>query len=155
MRRRYRDSLVDDIFESFFDGLTGNRHRSLGDKALGQEQDVDKRGRALWRPHTDVYRTPDGVVIAVDLPGMAREDVEVLLEGWKVTIKGERQGPNEVDVIDKWESPQGRFEVSVELPDNVDRDDVDARMKNGRLIILFPYLGGPIIEGTYKVVVEQ
>ena len=103
----------------------------------------------------DIYRTPDGVAIALDLPGMSREEVEVLLEGWKLTIRGERRGPNELDIVEQWESPQGKFEVSIELPDNVDRDEPDAKMKDGRLLVLFPYKGGPIIEGTYRVVVDE
>ena len=155
MRRRRGSSLIDDFFESFFADLTETRHRRLGPRVLGQKEEVDKRGRALWRPHMDLYRTPDGVAIALDLPGMSREGVDVELDGWKLTIRGKRPGPNEVDVIEQWESPQGKFEVSVELPNNVDRDNPEAKMKDGRLVVLFPYLGGPIIEGTYRVVVDE
>jgi len=131
-------TLVDDVLSSLFPSSS----------------EVDRRGRACWRPAVDVYRTPDGVVVACDLPGVPREAIELTMAGRMLTVSGERPGPDDVDVVESWQSPRGPFSVTVRLPVGVDRDGADARLKDGRLVVLLPYEGGPVIEGTYRVVVE-
>ena len=43
-----------------------------------------------WTPNTDVYATDNGLVIKVELAGMRKEDLQLVIEGNKVKISGQR-----------------------------------------------------------------
>src|SRR5678816_37763 len=43
-----------------------------------------------WVPNTDVYVTDDLLVIKVELAGMRKEDLELTVEGHRLTITGHR-----------------------------------------------------------------
>src|SRR5688500_758452 len=47
-------------------------------------------GETYWVPNTDVYITDGGLVIKVELAGMRREDLELVVEGNRVKIAGHR-----------------------------------------------------------------
>jgi HSP20 family protein len=44
-----------------------------------------------WRPHADVYRTPEGWIVKFDLAGVRPEDVTVALSGNGLTVSGTRR----------------------------------------------------------------
>jgi len=74
--------------------------------------------RPIWEPPADVFELERGVLVAVALPGVARERIEVRLEHGALVVIGER--PLTIDpgraVIRRLEIPYGRFERRIELP---------------------------------------
>ena len=48
-------------------------------------------GGAPWRPRADVYRTPDGWLVKLDLAGVRPADVTVTLSGNSLTVSGCRR----------------------------------------------------------------
>ena len=93
-----------------------------------------------WIPNTDVYATEDGLVIKVELAGMRREDLELVVEGNRVKISGHRP--------DRCRSPKckflvmeinyGAFETVIELPAGHDLARARAAYQNGFLRIDVP-----------------
>jgi len=70
------------------------------------------------------------------LPGVSPEDVDVEIENNIVTIKGEiKIERNENDRYLLKERPSGIFQRSIELPDDIDANQVDAELKNGVLTL--------------------
>jgi HSP20 family protein len=70
-----------------------------------------------WEPPIDVYETSDDFKIIIALPGVAQEQLSVLLEGDHLIIEGQRHLPNSVQAhIRRLEIPYGRFERHIELP---------------------------------------
>ena len=88
-------------------------------------------------PGIDISETDDQFQVQVELPGMERDDIEVSLENSVLTVNGERKFEEKENgkKFHKVESHYGTFSRSVQLPENVDADSVDAHYKDGILHI--------------------
>src|SRR6187431_1449274 len=51
-----------------------------------------------WTPAIDVYETADRYVVAAELPGMAREQIELAMADSQLTIRGQRVERSAEDV---------------------------------------------------------
>ena len=107
--------------------------------------DVDLLFDRLWRgfaapdawrssadtfdPRVDVSEGEDEIRFSAELPGLAEEDFEVVLEADRLTIKGEKKDEREEkrEGYHRVESLFGSFERSFRLPEGVDPDAVTAR----------------------------
>lgn len=92
-----------------------------------------------WTPPTDV-RVDDGqVILEMELPGVARDDVEVQVAGQVVTVTAERKAdtPEGQEVL-RAERATGRFERSFSLPWALDAEGVQAKLEKGVLRVSVP-----------------
>jgi HSP20 family protein len=108
------------------------RHQAPGD------------GESQWTPNTDVYLTESGLVIKVELAGMRKEDLQLLIEGNKVKISGHRQDGCRAAKCKflVMEINYGAFESVIELTDGFDLGAAKAAYQNGFLRIDVPLLTG-------------
>jgi HSP20 family protein len=92
-----------------------------------------------WRPVLDVHETPDAYLVEVDLPGVAPEEVQVLVSERSVTVRGQRQvAAPEGSLWNRRERVCGSFHRSVELSHAVDPDHSQAEFRHGTCRILLP-----------------
>ena len=105
--------------------------RSGGEE--GTEQEIE---RADWIPAADVYETEKEYVIALDLPGIAREALEISLDNDRLLIAGERLIENEGQ--HRAERPRGRFVRKFGVPTSVDQKAIAADYKDGVLSVRLP-----------------
>jgi HSP20 family protein len=94
-----------------------------------------------WVPPVDIYQNGDHeVVLKAELPDMTREDIDITVENWTLTIKGEKKLPAEVkdDQVRRLERRYGSFSRSFSLPHTVDTAKVQAEYRNGVLTIRLP-----------------
>ena len=98
------------------------------------------RLQELSTPVVDLYEEKDDVVAKVELPGMAKDDIEVELTEHLLTIKGEKKKEEEVKEEDYYrcERAYGSFSRSVELPSEVQSDKAKASFKDGILEVRVP-----------------
>lgn len=91
--------------------------------------------KPTWEPPIDVYETNNEFKIMIALPGVALEQVSVILEDDYLLIGGQRHLPNSAQAhIRRMEIPYGRFERRIELP--IGRFEIGTReFVNGCLII--------------------
>ena len=93
-----------------------------------------------WVPNTDVYVTESGLVIKVELAGMRKEDLQLVIEGNKVKINGHRpdgcRAPKCKFLV--MEINYGAFESVIELPAGYDLARAKAAYQNGFLRIDVP-----------------
>lgn len=93
-----------------------------------------------WVPNTDVYVTDNGLVIKVELAGMKREDLELVIGGNRVKISGHRpdgcRAPKCKFLV--MEINYGAFETVIELPPGYDLTQARAAYQNGFLRIDVP-----------------
>jgi len=84
-------------------------------------------------------RQKDTYTIEIDLPGVKKEDINVSIEDNYLTVTAERKIKKEVKEDDYYlmESAFGKYTRSFYLPEDIDRDSIDAHYENGRLIITF------------------
>lgn len=97
------------------------------------------RPRRLWRPTTDIVETRDGVVLMVEMPGVAAEDVEVTLEKRVLTIRGRTAftAPESLRAVHLEYEP-GDYERVFTLSDDFDPERIEAEMKQGVLTLKLP-----------------
>ncbi len=82
----------------------------------------------------DTHETEDAFLVAVDLPGVASEDVTINLDKGVLTVSGERRSPFDLDgKADR--QANGRFEHAFPVPDAVDTESIDAAYKDGVMTI--------------------
>jgi len=93
-----------------------------------------------WRPSLDIYELADRLLIVVELPGVRKEDVKVLLDGDTLTIEGRRPDPAPGGVIHRhqMEIDHGEFRRRVKLTPGIDEDGIEANLENGYLYISIP-----------------
>jgi HSP20 family protein len=74
--------------------------------------------RPAWEPPADVFENEAELSLVIALPGVAPDNVKIVVEGGALTVTGARQLPRESrdGVIHRVEIPHGRFERRFVLP---------------------------------------
>jgi HSP20 family protein len=88
----------------------------------------------------DVFQSGDNIVVKATIAGAKNEDIEVVVNGDMLTIKGERRLNENVEYDDYLyrECYWGRFARTIILPVQIDESKVDAKMENGVLTVVLP-----------------
>jgi HSP20 family protein len=87
----------------------------------------------------EAFRHGDEYIVAIDLPGVARDDIEVRVERNMVTVRAQRRpmrGPDDEVLID--ERPRGEFMRQLYLGDSLDTQRVKAEFTDGVLVLKVP-----------------
>jgi HSP20 family protein len=95
----------------------------------------DKDG---WSPFVDIEETDDAYVIEAELPGVKREDLNIELVGNELSITGEIKERERKGALRRKTRRTGRFEYRVRLPDQVDPEQVEAKLHDGVLTVRTP-----------------
>jgi HSP20 family protein len=88
----------------------------------------------------DLYETGDSLVLEMAVPGLRKDDLEVRLEGNRLTIRGtypEAQGTEERRYWSRG-LPRGSFVQSLTLPASVEVDKIQATITDGLLRLTLP-----------------
>jgi HSP20 family protein len=94
-----------------------------------------------WVPPVDIFQTGDHeLVLKAELPDMSREDIDITVENFVLTVKGEKRLSHEVkeEQYHHVERRYGTFSRSFSLPQTVDSNRVAAEYKNGVLTVRLP-----------------
>ena len=94
-----------------------------------------------WTPAVDIYQTGEHeLVLKAELPDLSREDIDITVENFVLTIKGEKKSASEVkdEQYHHVERRYGSFSRSFSLPQTVDAGKVAAEYKNGVLTVRLP-----------------
>jgi len=129
---------MDDMFDRFFT-------RDFPWRPRGRD------GGFLTVPALESFLRDDRLVIRADLPGIDPKGVDLVVEGDRLTIRGERK--DELDDKDRVyrEVSYGRFERTVQLPSGVDPDSLKAVYQDGVLEIT---MASPKGMGPKKIPIE-
>ncbi len=108
-----------------------NRHFQF----VGSSKDV--RSGQLWYPAADVYQTPDGWVVKVELAGVSAEDIEIDIQGNVLYVAGCRKDKSCAAGISyqQMEITYSNFEKTLRFPAPIDQARVEHQFENGLLII--------------------
>jgi len=95
--------------------------------------------RPLFLPPADIYETRDNIVVLAEMPGVATDGVDITLERRVLTIRG-RSVANEHAGYQRvyTEYADGDYERAFTLSENIDRDRIEATLKNGVLHLVLP-----------------
>jgi len=108
-----------------------NRHFQF----VGSSKDV--RSGQLWYPAADVYQTPDGWVVKVELAAVSPEDIEIDIQGNVLYIAGCRKDKSCAAGISyqQLEISYSNFEKTLRFPAAIDNASIEHQFENGLLII--------------------
>ncbi len=114
---------VDELFDRWFGGRMGNG-----------------TGNGVLNPALESFVADGKLVFRVDLPGIEPKDVEVMVTGKTLTIRGKREERSEDKGTDWFRSEvhYGSFERSFELPEAVKPEEITASYRNGVLELTAP-----------------
>jgi len=103
-------------------------------------QDSNRSGigvSIVWHPPTDAYETETQFVVRMDVAGVRREDLKIILMDGYLLIRGIRRDtvPPGKKHFYKMEITMGPFERKVPLPRNVALSEVLATYRDGILEI--------------------
>ncbi len=96
----------------------------------------DTERKESFRPRVDIVEQDTEYHLYADISGLGKKDVSISVEEGVLTISGEK---NRVNAEEKkyhyYERNHGSFERRFNLPDEVDKEQITAEMKNGELVI--------------------
>jgi HSP20 family protein len=98
-------------------------------------------GTSVLNVPMDVYETEQGYQVTVLLPGIKPEDINLLVEQNRLSIKGQYQTPVEEGKQVNWlvrEIGSGSFERTITFDRPIDPDKVEAQYEHGMLTISLP-----------------
>lgn len=93
----------------------------------------------------NVAETPGGYLVKAELPGVAKEDVSVSVEGRTVSISAEtkrEKDEKEGDKLLRSERYFGAVSRSMTLPEDLDVEHAEATFENGMLTLTLPKVAG-------------
>lgn len=107
--------------------------------AIQQRLDRFAPGPAGWKPAVDLHETADEYVIAAEVPGMRREDLEIHAHEGRITISGvRRERPAHCEQYHRIERGHGGFSRAFQLPLPIDSDAISAELRDGVLTVRCP-----------------
>ena len=107
--------------------------------AIQQRLDRFAPGPAGWTPPVDVYETPDRYVITAEVPGLARDDIDIKLHDGRLTVTGtRRERPLACEQYHRVERGHGAFSRTFQLPYAIEEGGVTADLRDGVLTITCP-----------------
>jgi HSP20 family protein len=91
-----------------------------------------------WAPPVDIEEQDDAYVVEAEVPGVKRGDVNIELIGNELLISGEIKERERVGIIRRRTRRRGRFAYRVALPEQVDPNEIDAKLDDGVLTVRVP-----------------
>jgi len=91
-------------------------------------------------PQVDVVDRDDEIFVKAELPGVNKDDVDIIITNNSVTIKGSTKAEEKEEKGDyhRCEISQGSFSRTVSLPSEVDTEKAKAKYKHGVLKLTIP-----------------
>jgi len=93
-----------------------------------------------FAPSCDLEETPTHYMVAVDLPGVSKEDIKVHIVDNQLKITGEKKREKKEETAQSYyqERSYGRFERVMDLGENIKADRIEANFEDGVLRITVP-----------------
>ncbi len=110
--------------------------REKREAATREERTVPGR---FYVPPTDVWETGDALTVVMEVPGVAREAVQIELKEDVLRVEA-RVDPAKYDGLQPvhTEYGVGHWARAFALPDGVDRERIGARLEDGVLTLTLP-----------------
>ena len=91
-------------------------------------------------PLLNAYEDKDNIVVAAELPGLTKDQVNITFSDGVLTLSGNQETPEklkEMGVVRK-ERSEGDFEKTLRIPVKVNQEAISASFSNGILSITLP-----------------
>lgn len=115
-------------------------NRLLNNDVLRFFEDALAPTSQSWQPAVDIQEADQQFLLAIDVPGIADEALDISVESNVLTVSGKREESidNEQQHVYRAERIQGEFKRVFKLPVSVDVENIKANKKDGVLNISIP-----------------
>lgn len=112
--------------------LRGFEPLALFNDVFDSTNSWNRRRNGSITPAIDVHELEGKYVISVDVPGYEKDQIKLSIDDNVLTISAERVSSEKKDgsIVER---QRGAFSRRVRLPDNIDEDQVVAKLNNGVL----------------------
>ena len=118
---------------------TKSKEMEIQEQELIQEETERTRECRCFVPRTDIYEVEDAIILALDMPGINQNAIEITLEKNILNVKGYAQMDDPDDyALTFAEYEAGDYERSFRVSDAVDQAKIDALYKDGVLRLTLP-----------------
>jgi HSP20 family protein len=89
-----------------------------------------------YMPATDIHETQDALILLLEMPGVAKQDIDVQVENDVIKIEG-RIDPKQYEGLEPLytEYNVGHFTRSFSLSDKIDQGNIEASLDDGVLTV--------------------
>ena len=117
-----------------------DRMNRLFDETLSRESpDGMEPWAPSWVPLADVYDTPEAYLLEIELPGLARGDIDIQARGRELVVRGERHpSGGRSAAYHRLERRYGPFGRAFRFDVDIDADQVQAEIQDGLLRLNVP-----------------
>ena len=125
-------------------GLQEEMNMIFGD-FLGNTRRAEDTGLVRWAPRVDIAEVNGRYELTADLPGMKKDDIKIEVQDNILTLRGEKKLEEEKKEKNYrlCERYFGEFMRTFTLPENVNRDGIQAEFKDGVLTVAIPKVEKP------------
>ena len=109
-----------------------------------EKQEAEKAQEATtptraFLPTADIFETEDALTVVLEMPGVARENVDISVEGGVLTVEG-RIGFSKYEGLRPvyGEYNVGPYRRSFRLSSRIDQGKINAEMSDGVLTLMLP-----------------
>lgn len=123
--------------------MTESKSLDVEKKELEPQENTERtRECRCYIPRTDIYENDEAVFVTCEMPGVDDKTIEVTLEKDILTIKGFVE-PDEMknSSLLHAEYGIGDFQRKFTISNEIDRNGIDATIKDGLLKLRLPKLG--------------
>ena len=89
-------------------------------------------------PNVNIFETPEGYVLEAEMPGVAKDGVEISVEGTEITLTGHRRPETAAGETLFRERTVADYRRVFELDPAIDTTKVSAKMEQGILTVTLP-----------------
>jgi len=96
-----------------------------------------KLSEVSWIPAADIYRTPNGWLVKLELAGVRVEDIEITLSSHQLRVSGVRRDSEWSEGLEcyQMEMTYSRFERILTFPCELNPRRIETESVNGLLIV--------------------
>lgn len=96
--------------------------------------------QAVEFPPVNLWTSPNGAIVALEVPGIASDDLDITIHRDTITVRGNRQSEPVGDhgVVLRQERENGPFARTIVLPFRVDVDKASANFERGVVTLTLP-----------------
>lgn len=107
-------------------------------RAIPRRGSAEETEQRTFVPNVDIQEDEKGYYVALDLPGVNPDEVDVTAHNGVLSVSGKReweQGERKEFLRERW---QGKFERRFTLPEFADSEKIEAKYNHGVLAIFLP-----------------
>jgi HSP20 family protein len=118
--------------------------KALPKPGLGEEEEI----ALTVTPSVDIKEEEGKLIVAADIPGIDKDEVSINIRGDMLEISAEKKEEKEEkeEGYIKRERRYRKFYRSIPLPAEVDKENVEASLKDGVLRIALPKAAGEVVK---------